>query len=92
MQGSIQIPEQQHIKAADFKSLYINTSMMRISFYDISILCGRLTEDGTVDDLVSLTMSPEHAKAFLVGLQTTVKQYEDTFGEIATQQMPTPKS
>lgn len=91
MQNVIEIPQQQHIKAEDFRAVYINSSMIRISFYDFAILCGRLTEDGTVEDLVSLIMSPEHAKAFMIGLKQTVKQYEDTFGEIATQQMPTPK-
>ncbi|MFZ2445467.1 MAG: DUF3467 domain-containing protein [Syntrophobacteraceae bacterium] len=90
MQNETQVP-QQRIKSEQFKALYINSSMMKISFFDVAIVCGRLTEEGTVEDLISLTMSPEHAKALMIALTTTVKKYEDTFGEIKTQPIPTSK-
>jgi len=84
-------PIQQRVKSDQFKALYINSTVMRISFFDVAIVCGRLTEEGPVEDLVSLVMSPEHAKALLTALTITVKQYEDTFGEIKSPPVPASK-
>lgn len=73
------------VKGPEHKSLYVNSSRMGISPYDVRMVVGQVIEvaEGQVnEDHATIIMSPEHAKAFLRNLEKTIASYEETFGEI----------
>jgi hypothetical protein len=72
---------------ADASSIYVNSTEMGISPWDVRIKMGEIVgqaEDGRpqVKHLGTLLMAPAHAKAVLEALQKTVNLYEEKFGEI----------
>lgn len=66
------------IRVSDFKRIYANTSSIRVSPLDVTILFGFQGEievgvDG-VQELMSVTMSHQHLSVFMAMLQQTVQQ------------------
>lgn len=73
------------VKSPEHKNLYVNSSRMGISPYDVRMIVGQVVEiaEGQVnEDHATIIMSPEHAKAFLRNLEKTIASYEENFGEI----------
>lgn len=79
------------IRAPDYKKIYVNTTRMAISSWDIRMHLGQSSEtlDGgnLNEDLVSVIMSPAHAKAMLQSLAKTIQAYEQHFGEILSPEL-----
>lgn len=72
-------------RGQEHKSIYVNSSRMGISPYDVRMVLGQvveLTEGQVNEDQVTLIMSPQHAKVFLRNLGKTIALYETNFGEI----------
>jgi hypothetical protein len=67
-------------------SLYVNSTDMSITPWDIRIKIGENIDVKDNKPVVrkygTITMSPSHAKATLVALQTTIRMFEEKFGEI----------
>ena len=74
------------VKGVDHKAIYVNSSRMGVSPWDVRIVVGQVVEvdDGGQlnEDLATLIMSPGHAKAFLKNMEKTITVYEETFGTI----------
>ena len=66
--------------------VYSNNVNMRTSNYDISFSFGEIVKvDATelvTQERARVYMTLEHAKAFLHALNSTIKKYEDVFGEV----------
>jgi len=71
-------------KTSEHRQIYVNASQTGISPWDIRFGFGQVTEGppGTIDELVTLIMSPAHAKAFVGGAVEAIRMYEATFGPI----------
>ena len=73
------------IKAPDFRMIYVNSTKMGLSPWDIRLILGQVVEEGgdqLHQDMVTVVMSPQHAKAFSAAVAQTVATYEAQFGEI----------
>ena len=79
-------PLKQFARIEGHKTIYANASRMDITPWDISISLGQpiVLGDGTqiVEEHVTIIQSPQHAKALLRNLVTTIKAYEENFGPI----------
>ena len=73
-------------KSESYAIVYCNSTKMSISPWDVRITVGALVESGVSEmvneDRLTLVMSPQHAKAVLDSLATTVRLYEESFGTI----------
>ena len=75
-------------KAADHKTIYANVIRTGITPFDVRIIFGQVAEPTPgdpvqqVDDLATVIMSAEEAKAMLVIMQQAVDGYEAMYGEI----------
>lgn len=75
-------------KSQDYKVFYANQSRMRMSQADIQVYFGLLTDDPnapgtfTNEEIASVIMAPQHAKAFALSFLAAVNSYETAFGEI----------
>ena len=68
-----------------FIEVYANVSHAGLTPWDIQLTFSRLdSSDGTTRtrELVSVVVSPQHAKALSAVIQNSVRIYEETFGEI----------
>lgn len=85
----IKAQDPKFIRSDKFLATYSNNAQMKISNWDCAITFGEVIgeSDGAplVEQRVTITMSPQHLKAFTSVLQGQVKQYEDLFGEIRWQ-------
>jgi len=67
-------------------SIYCNSIQLGITPWDIRFqvmeLIGREGDTATIIKHGSFVMSPTHAKALLEALQSTIRQFEEKFGEI----------
>jgi len=74
-------------KHPDHREIYTNTSKIGLGPWDIRLIFGHLIEGATpqqqvMEDLVTIIMSPQHAKVLLASWQNALKTYEDNFGVI----------
>lgn len=73
-------------KAADFKSFYVNWAQAATSPFDVVVVFGEGTPDGTggmeIEQKARVIFSPLEAKMVAYILTKTLRQYETTFGEI----------
>jgi hypothetical protein len=74
-------------KHADHREVYTNTSKIGMGPWDLRLIFGHLIEGATasqqiIEDLVTVIMSPQHAKVLLSSWQNAIKTYEETFGVI----------
>jgi len=78
--------ELRRVRASDYKMIYINSAGGSVSPWDIRITVGNIVDlgsgEGAIEDSVTLVMSPEHAKAMVKTLSSSVEKYEELFGEI----------
>jgi hypothetical protein len=70
-----------------FVAVYVNNVNFAFSPVDIQMVCGRLeaTMDDTqnyINEVVSVIMTPYHAKQVLQAFQKSIEDYEDKHGEI----------
>jgi hypothetical protein len=79
-------------KAADARTIYVDSTRMARSPWDIRLHFGLLkeAEPGVIheEEMIVVLMSPQHAKAVLNDLRGTVKKWEDEYGEIALTNKP----
>lgn len=75
-------------KAADHKTIYSNVIRTAISPFDIRLVFGQVTDTvpGTfatqTEDLASVIVAPEEAKALIPVLQQAIDHYEKVYGTI----------
>lgn len=73
--------------------VYVNATQTQGSNWDLRILFSERLPKGSVEPRVAVVMSPQHAKAFLEALTTTVNGLENLIGPIKYQpakKVPTP--
>lgn len=73
-------------QSAGYRSIYVNSSRMGVSPWDVRLTVGQVVELGAGQvnqDEATLIMSPQHAKQFLRSLEKTIGSYEEVFGPIA---------
>lgn len=74
------------IPMKDFLPVYSNNVNMATSNYDISFSFGEIVKvdakELVTQERARVYMTLEHAKAFLHALNSTIKKYEDVFGEV----------
>ncbi len=75
-------------QSSPFLNTYSNSANVAISFFDVKISFGDVKrideENGTIhiQDFVSVSMSPEHAKALLDLLSKHLDLYEKNYGSL----------
>jgi len=74
-------------KSPNHHEVYTNTSKVGMGPWDMRLIFGHLIEGATpnqqvMEDLVTVVMSPQHAKVLLLSWQSAIKAYEDNFGAI----------
>lgn len=75
-------------KSLDHKTIYSNVVRIGITPFDIKIVFGQVADSipgdpaQQVDDLATVIMSAEEAKAMIPFLQQAVQSYEAQYGEI----------
>lgn len=63
------------------QTLYCNRAISNVSQFDFNLVLMHAIEHNVLNS-VSVTMSPQHAKAMSLLLSEAVEDYEKTFGEI----------
>lgn len=90
--GAGQMEQTGPVRASGFNVHYVNHLRAGISDFDIQLTFGLLDEiePGKVAPLESakLVMSPGFAKATLINLTETIRQYELRFGQIPPPKAP----
>ena len=69
----------------DYVKIYANQSEFALTPWDLQIQLGFVHGEGAglvIEEVASLAMSPQHAKAFALAVITNVKLWEQTYGEI----------
>jgi len=78
--------ELQVFRSEEFVKVYANNVQIETSIWDCRLTFGELTKatDGkpSVEQLVTVVMSPQHAKALVGVLAGNLQQYEKQVGEI----------
>ena len=82
-----QVKDLPHRRAPGFTHFYTNNIGLAVNFYDIAFLFGQLALDEDaksmlMEDQAMVTMSYEHAKALVKGLQEALENYEKLHGPI----------
>jgi len=74
------------LRSPNYVSFYSNNSKQRLSPFDVvltfSVINNPPNEEAFIEELCSVTFSPQHFKLLLAGMTTTLKTYESQFGEI----------
>ena len=71
------------------RGVYSNQSVVRHSNWEFILDFGLITPEMRRPELVSrITLSPQHAKGFMIALQRNVEAFEQKFGSIGVAQMP----
>lgn len=74
------------VRAPDYRDVYSNSTIVRLSPYDVAVIFGRSVEgadgQGVSEDQVTVVMSPQHTKAFISVLKETFDAYERLFGTV----------
>jgi hypothetical protein len=63
---------------------YVNNMEIAVSKFDLAFKLSRMSGKGQLE-LGEISLSPQHAKAFLRVLHENIKVYESLFGEIKDQ-------
>ena len=75
------------VRSDAHRTIYINSTRMGISPWDIRMIFGQVVDSGTgtvvTQDEATIIMSPAQAKAVAENLNTTVAEFEKLFGEIS---------
>ncbi len=75
-------------KSTTYNELYTNSVDLKVSVYDFELVFGKVIAASDtrleIEQKVSITMSPQHAKEFLRILQENVRNYELRFGPIVS--------
>lgn len=73
-------------KHPEHKEWYSNTTRIGVTPWDVHIVFGHVIEHGpaqqNIEDLVSIVMSPQHAKVLLGQWAQAIQTYEAQFGPI----------
>lgn len=73
-------------KHPNYQEIYSNTTKVGVSPWDLRIIYGHMVEQApgqqVVEDLVTIVMSPQHAKVLYAHWARAIKTYEDRFGVI----------
>ena len=74
-------------RTGDAPVIYVNSAQVRVTPYDFQLLLGQTTEPGpgntiVVNNLVTVVMSPQHAKALADILSRHVQAFEILMGQI----------
>jgi hypothetical protein len=73
-------------QVSDAPILYVNTTRIASSFFDIQLHFGESIQTSSLEELtrarVIVVMTPEHAKAFADLLMKTLDDYEVQFGKL----------
>ncbi len=95
-QKTFNVVELDHKRAENYPHVYSNSASFGITFFDLSIHFGQIRSGGPnsmyVEDLATITMSLEHAKALQNALQETLVNYEKSHGPIRDAPTMTKKS
>ena len=88
-------PEQPTLKLTsteDYRDGYANSVQVRMSVWDFFLVFGTMTqqnpEELTVRNFQGIYLSPQQAKALWNVLGHNLAQYEQTFGSITLEQLP----
>jgi hypothetical protein len=88
---AISVAKLSHRRSDQFATIYTNTAGLGANFYDLQLIFGRIVHmhkdevEGPgpyIEDLASVSMSWEHAKALTVSLNKTIGEYEKDNGPI----------
>src|SRR5947209_3922670 len=86
VQKTFNVAELEHQRAPNFVSAYSNSATFGLNFFDMTMVFGQIVSPTPltmlIEDRVAVTMSLEHAKALLRGLQDTIAAYEKTHGPV----------
>ena len=78
--------ELESARSANFLKLYANSVQIEANPFDFRMTFGEMAKSGSgkvaVEQLVSIIMSPHHAKAFLGVLASNLREYEKQVGVI----------
>ncbi len=91
MQEGLKITEAQQVeRTGELPVIYANSVQSKVSFFDVQLVLGFIEEfrpdhSVLVKNLVTVVMSPQHAKALRDALIQNINAYEEAFGTI---QMP----
>jgi hypothetical protein len=80
-------PQLKYVRADSFKNIYANSALLDVTPWDFTFTFGAiLREDAVplshVENQISITMSPQHAKALLSVLTKKLEEYEQHVGAI----------
>jgi hypothetical protein len=79
----------QVMRGPEYRVVFANQSRMRISNTEVALTFGFSDEvPGSgpfVQELVTLVLTPQHAKLVGVSLMETIRLYEEKFGPISTE-------
>lgn len=81
-------PQQQPeaVRSQTFMSIYSNSAQLEVTPWDFRLIFGELKPEANkppkIEQLVSIIMSPQHAKALVQMLTTYLQEYEKNVGEI----------
>jgi hypothetical protein len=74
------------VRSNNFVSLYVNNTNCGYTRFDIQAVFSRtqltMTDTPSIEEVAVVTMSPQHAKAFLQAFEGNLKSYEKQYGEI----------
>lgn len=76
------IEQTMHIPPTKEPSLYANSVLLNISYYDFEFKFGIGVGKGQHENLINIYMSPQHTKVLKMLLEKHIKTYEDKFGEL----------
>lgn len=75
------------VRDPQFREIYANSSQTHVGPFDISLLFQKSSEIAPgqmgATDLVNVTLSPQHFKAFVSSVSVTLAAYESTFGKLS---------
>lgn len=87
-------PQPAATRGMDYRIIFANHSRMRVSATELSLTFGFVDEVAGappfVQELVTMVLTPQHAKLLALSLTETVKLFEQRFGSISTEQSTTP--
>jgi hypothetical protein len=74
-------------KHPDHREIYSNTTKVGFGPWDIRLIFGHIVEGASPsqqvsEDLVTIVMSPQHAKVLIASWEKVIKAYEGQFGAI----------
>ena|SRR5271157_2766194 len=89
-----QLPTQlPRARDSEYREIYSNNSQTNMGAFDISIIFQKTTEVAptqmAVVDQVSVTLSPQHFKAFVRSLSEALTAYEAAFGKLSISERDT---